>query len=116
MVSSDSRLKAELKSIIYCSVSQPWSWAPPNTAHFVCLPNQTHLIQLISGLEETPGPEMVSEKRDIQNVQCWGAPRTRVEKHWSIGTNNFRELLQFLFEILIRQSVQEYKCTVQEYK
>ncbi len=24
----------------------------------------------------------VSDKRDIQNVQCWGAPRTRVERHW----------------------------------
>uniref|UniRef100_A0A671QBR6 Zinc finger protein 271-like n=1 Tax=Sinocyclocheilus anshuiensis TaxID=1608454 RepID=A0A671QBR6_9TELE len=30
------------------TVSQPWSWAPPNTAHFVCLPNQTHMIQLMS--------------------------------------------------------------------
>ncbi len=43
-----------LGHIFQDSVSQPWSWA----AHFVCLPNQTHLIQLISSLEETPGPEM----------------------------------------------------------
>ncbi len=29
----------------------------------------------MSSLEETPGPEMrVSEKGDIQNVQCWGCP------------------------------------------
>ncbi len=36
----------------------------------------------MSSLEETPGPEMgVSDKGDIQNVQCCGAPRTRVEKH-----------------------------------
>ncbi len=32
--------------------------APPNTAHVVCLPHQTHLIELMSSLEETPGPEM----------------------------------------------------------
>ncbi len=30
----------------------------------------------MSSLEETPGPEMgVSDKGDIQNVQCWGVPR-----------------------------------------
>ncbi len=41
----------------------------------------------MSSLEETPGPEMgVSDKGDIQNVQCWGAPRTRVEKHCSKGS------------------------------
>ncbi len=31
---------------------------PPNTAHVVCLPHQTHLIELMSSLEETPGPEL----------------------------------------------------------
>ncbi len=51
----------------------PGPGRPPSTAHFVCLPNQTHLIQLMSSLEETPGREMgVSDKGDIQNVQCWG--------------------------------------------
>ncbi len=41
----------------------------------------------MSSLEETPGPEMgVSDKGDIQNVQCWGAPRTRFEKHCSSPT------------------------------
>ncbi len=47
----------------------------PPTLHILCLPNQTHLIQLRSSLEETPGPEIgVSGKGDIQNVQCWGRP------------------------------------------
>ncbi len=41
----------------------------PNIA--VC--NQTHLIQLISSLVETPRPEMgLSDKGDLQNVQRWG--------------------------------------------
>ncbi len=45
----------------------------------------------MSSLEETPGPEIVeSDKRDIHNVQCWGVPRTRVEKHWPNG--NFSKL------------------------
>ncbi len=39
----------------------------------ICFPNQTHLIQL----EETARPELgVSDKGDIQNMQCRGACRT----------------------------------------
>lgn len=54
------------------------SWGPPITPHFVCLPHLTHMIQLISSLVETTRPE-VSDKGDIQNVQCRGAPRTRLK-------------------------------------
>uniref|UniRef100_A0A672LDT6 Sodium/nucleoside cotransporter 1-like n=1 Tax=Sinocyclocheilus grahami TaxID=75366 RepID=A0A672LDT6_SINGR len=44
-----------------------------------------HLIQVISSLVETSRPETgVSEKGDMQNVQCWGASRTRVGNHCSI--------------------------------
>ncbi len=46
-------------------------------AHFVCLPYQTHLIQLISTFVETAKPELgVSDKGDIKNVQGRGACRT----------------------------------------
>jgi len=42
---------------------------PPNTACFPCLLDQTHLIQIISSLAETPRPEMgVSDKGDMQNI------------------------------------------------
>ncbi len=53
------------------------SYKHPCPAHFVCLPYQTHLIQLISSLAETARPELgVFEKGDIQNVQGRGACRT----------------------------------------
>ncbi len=52
---------------------------PSNTAHFVCLPNQTHLIELMSSLEETPGREMGVSDNKMCSVE--EAPRTRVEKH-----------------------------------
>ncbi len=41
----------------------------PNTACFPCPLNQTHLIQIISSLVETPRPELgVSDKGEMQNV------------------------------------------------
>jgi len=44
------------------------SWGCHTTAHFVCLPHLTHLIQLISSLVETARLELgVSDKGDIQN-------------------------------------------------
>ncbi len=53
------------------------SYKHPCPAHFVCLPYQTHLIQLISSLVETTSPESgVYDKGDIQNVQGRGACRT----------------------------------------
>ncbi len=46
---------------------------------FPCLLNQTHLIQIISSLVETPRPEMgVSDNGEMQNVQYWGASRNMV--------------------------------------
>ncbi len=48
---------------------------PPQHCTF-CLLYQSHLIQLISSLVATPRPEMgVSDKGDMQNVQCWGGSR-----------------------------------------
>lgn len=42
----------------------------PNAAHFACLPNQAHLIQIITSLVKTPRCEMgLSDKADIQHVQ-----------------------------------------------
>ncbi len=53
------------------------SYKHPCPAHFVCLPYQTHLIQLISSSVETARPELgVPDKGDIQNVQGRGACRT----------------------------------------
>lgn len=45
---------------------------PINQACLIrCLPNQTHLIQLISSLVKTPRPQMgASDKKDIQDAQC----------------------------------------------
>ncbi len=60
---------------------KPGPGCPP-ALHILCLHNQTQLVQLMSSLEETPGCEMgVSDKGDIHNVQCGGAPRNWVEKH-----------------------------------
>ncbi len=54
-----------------------WTLRAPNTEHFACQFNQIHLIQVISSLVEIPSPNMgVSDKGDMQNVQCWGAPGT----------------------------------------
>ncbi len=54
----------------------------PQHCMFPCLPSQTHLIQIISSLVETPRPEMgVSEKGEMQNVHCWGASRNVVGNH-----------------------------------
>ncbi len=56
----------------------------PNSAHFACLLNQTHLIQVTCLLVETHRLEMgVSDKRDIQNEQCWESSRNVVENHCS---------------------------------
>lgn len=45
------------------------TWTP-NAAHFACLPNQAHLIQIITSLVKTPRCEMgLSDKADIQHVQ-----------------------------------------------
>ncbi len=64
----------------YCRGSQTRSWSLPNTAHFACLLYKSHLIQLISSLVATPRPEMgVSDKGDMQNVQCWGGSRNVFE-------------------------------------
>lgn len=64
--------------LIYTAVSQPCSWKHTNTTHFHTLPNQTHLIQLINSLVETPRTQMpVSDKRDIKSMPCWGASMTR---------------------------------------
>ncbi len=53
------------------------SYKHPCPAYFVCLPYQTHLIQLISSLVETARHELgVSDKGDIQNMQGRGACRT----------------------------------------
>jgi len=63
-------LKEHLTLLFYFNLGgglilNPGPGCPPNTAHIVCLPNQTHLIELVSSLEETPGPDMdVSDKRD----------------------------------------------------
>jgi len=56
------------KTIIYDSVSQHCFWRHTNSAYVHPLPNQTHLIQLISSLvrPETGG----LGKGDIQNVAC----------------------------------------------
>ncbi len=52
----------------------------PNTAHFTCLLNQAHMIQVTYSLVETHRLEMgVSDKGDMQNVQCWGSFRNVVE-------------------------------------
>ncbi len=49
----------------------------PCPAYFVCLPYQTHPIQLISSLVETARPELSgSDKGDIQNMQGRGTCRT----------------------------------------
>ncbi len=65
---------------LYCSDSQPCSWRPHNTACFPCLLNQTHLIQIISSLVETPRPEMgLSDKGEMHNLQCWGS---LLERGW----------------------------------
>ncbi len=51
---------------------------------FPCHLNQTHLIQNISSLVETPRPELgVSDKGEMQNVQCWGASRNVIGNHWT---------------------------------
>ncbi len=45
-------------------------------------PHLSHLIQLISSLVETARPEVgVSDKGDIQNVQCCGYFMERFENH-----------------------------------
>ncbi len=47
----------------------------PGPGHPPPLPNQTHLIELMSSLEETPGPEMgVSDKGDIKMCSVGGRP------------------------------------------
>lgn len=52
------------------------------TAHFICHPNKTHLIQLISTSVQTLRPKIgVSDKGDIKNVHCWGNSRTRDRNH-----------------------------------
>ncbi len=67
---------------------QPRSWRPPNTACFPCHLNQTHLIQIIISLVETPRSELgVSVKGEMQNVQCGGPPGT-----W-LGTTAVSELI-----------------------
>ncbi len=61
-------LKVAFLAELYCRavVFKPVLQAPCS-AHFVCLPYQTHLIQLISSLIETARPESgVSDKGDIQ--------------------------------------------------
>ncbi len=65
------RLKGSSMAVVF----KPCKHTCP--AHFVCLPYQTHLIQLISLLVESARPELgVSDKRDIQNVQGKGACMT----------------------------------------
>ncbi len=45
----------------------------PPTLHILCVSLIKHTW--FNSLKETPGPEMgVSDKGDIQNVQCWGCP------------------------------------------
>ncbi len=69
----------------------------PCPAHFVCLPYQTHLIQLISSLVETARPELgVFDKGDIQNMQGRGACRTglkttAIENLWGIVKRKMRD-------------------------
>ncbi len=50
------------------------SYKHPCPAHFVCLPYQTHLIQLIR--VETARPELGVSDKETQNVQGRGACRT----------------------------------------
>ncbi len=53
------------------------------TLHILHVLYQLHLIQLISSLVATPRPEMcVSDKRDMQNVQCWGGSRNVFGNPW----------------------------------
>lgn len=60
---------------------------PCSTAQFTCLLNQKHLIQVLSSLVETPGPEIgMSDKGAMQNVQCWGDSMNMVENHRPKGT------------------------------
>ncbi len=66
-----------IKSVRYTQWFSNLSCKHPCPAHFVCLPYQTHLIQLISSLIETARPELgVFDKGDIQNMQGRGACRT----------------------------------------
>ncbi len=80
-------------SVLICSIYKPiflllqdnslnqWfsnlSYKHPCSAHFVCLPCQTHLIQVLQSLLTSWWVESgVSDKGDIQNVQGRGACRT----------------------------------------
>ncbi len=48
----------------------------PSTLHVFHVTLIKHLIRIISSLVETPRPELgVSDKGEIQTVQCWGASR-----------------------------------------
>ncbi len=60
-------------------VSHFCQWFRIQPAFFPCYLNQKHLIQIISSLVETPRPESgVSDKGEMQNVQCWGTSRNMV--------------------------------------
>ncbi len=56
---------------------------PQHCTFFACFLYQSHLIQLISSLVATPRPEIgVSDKGDMQNVQCWGGSRNVFGNPW----------------------------------
>ncbi len=64
--------------MLWCRLEQCFQTGPSSTTalHLLCLPNQTHLSQLISSLVQTARPELgVSDKGDKQNMQGRGAWR-----------------------------------------
>ncbi len=61
----------------------PTTFLDPQHCIFPCHLNQTHLIQIIISLVETPRPEMgVPDKGEMQNVQCCRASMNVVGNHW----------------------------------
>ena len=63
------------------------SWRPPNTARFLCLPNQTHLIQLISSINPCDN-ELMSWIRCVwlgrqRKRAVLGGLQDRFGNHWT---------------------------------
>ncbi len=48
----------------------PTTWSPLKIAHFACLLNQPHLIQVINSLVETPRPEMNVSDMQRRHAKC----------------------------------------------
>ncbi len=98
-----------IKGVIGCPFCTSWydslgqwfsnlSYKHPCPAHFVCLPFQTHPVQVLQSLLMSWWVESgVSDKGDIQNVQGRGACRTGLK-------TTARVLIKSLWHTLVKMS------------